>query len=196
MGVAGDADDHLRADPLRILLAAHPELLTPLLRSVHCVIASFLLSQAGPKRTAADAGSVTLIQRFGSAANLNVDLHCLVLEGVYRRTEGEPIFDAPRAPTGGELAGLLDQTVARLMKMPARSGHLVEEQGMTRLADTDADDPSASLQAASCTYRIALGPRAGQKLLSLHKVSRTPGHHRPVLGLRGRSHLSRDRSAT
>jgi len=27
------------------------------------------------------------------------------------------------------------------------------------------------LQAASCTYRIALGPRAGQKVLSLRTVS-------------------------
>jgi hypothetical protein len=75
---------------LRILLAAHPQLLTPVLRIVHRVIASFLLSQAGLERTAADAGAVTLIQRFGSAANLNVHLHCLVLDGVYRRTEGEP----------------------------------------------------------------------------------------------------------
>jgi len=30
--------------------------------------------------------------------------------------------------------------------------------------------PVASLQAASCTYRIALGPRAGQKVLSLRTV--------------------------
>jgi hypothetical protein len=29
----------------------------------------------------------------------------------------------------------------------------------------------ASLQAASCTYRIALGPRAGQKVLSLRTVA-------------------------
>jgi hypothetical protein len=62
-----------------------------------------------------------------------------------------------------ELAGLLDKLIARVMKMLTRSGHLVEEQGMTYLADTDADDPLASLQAASCTYRIALGPRAGRR---------------------------------
>ena len=157
--------------PLRLLLAAHPELLTPVLRIVHRVIASFLLSQAGLKRAAADAGSVTLIQRFGSAGNLNIHLHCLVLDGVYRRTEGEPIFDEARAPTDDELAGLLDQIVARLMKLLTRTGHLVEEQGMTYLADTDTEDPLATLQAASCTYRIALGPRAGQKLLSLRTVA-------------------------
>jgi hypothetical protein len=60
---------------LRLLLAAHPELLTPVLGIVHRVITGFLLSQAGLKRTAADAGSVTLIQRFGSAENLNIHLH-------------------------------------------------------------------------------------------------------------------------
>ena len=58
--------------PLRILIAAHPELLTPLLRIIHRVIASFLLKQAGLKRASADTGAVTLIQRFGSAANLKV----------------------------------------------------------------------------------------------------------------------------
>ena len=39
-----------------------------------------------------------LIQRFGSAENLNVHLHCLVLDGVYRRTEPEPTFEQARAP--------------------------------------------------------------------------------------------------
>jgi len=47
-------------------------------------IARFLLKQAGLKRTTADTGAVTLIHRFGSAANLNIHLHCLVLDGVYR----------------------------------------------------------------------------------------------------------------
>jgi hypothetical protein len=49
-----------------------------------------LWGQSGLKRTAADAGAVALIQRFGSAANLNVHRHCLVLDGVSRRTEGGP----------------------------------------------------------------------------------------------------------
>ena len=44
------------------------------------------MQQAGLKRFAADTGAVTLIQRFGSAANLNIHLHCLVLDGVYRGT--------------------------------------------------------------------------------------------------------------
>ena len=101
---------------------------------------------------------------------MNIHLHCLLLDGVYRRTEGEPAFQAARAPTRAELEGLLDKIIVRLMKMLTRQGHLVEEQGISYIADIDADNPLASLQAASCTYRIALGPRAGQKVLSLRTV--------------------------
>jgi hypothetical protein len=101
--------------PLRILFAAHPELLTPVLRTIHRVIARFLLKQAGLKRATADTGAVTLIQRFGSAANLNIHLHCLVLDGVYRRSEGEPVFQQARAPTRDELQDLLDKIIARLL---------------------------------------------------------------------------------
>ncbi|MBC7729906.1 MAG: TRAP transporter large permease subunit, partial [Microbacteriaceae bacterium] len=38
-----------------------------------------LLGQAGLKPDEADSGAVTLIERFGSAANPNIHLHCLVL---------------------------------------------------------------------------------------------------------------------
>ncbi len=64
--------------PLRLLLAAQPQVLTLVLQVVHRVITRFLLKQAGLKAGHADSGAVTLIQRFGSAANLNIHLHCLV----------------------------------------------------------------------------------------------------------------------
>jgi len=38
---------------------------------------------------------------------------------------------------------------------------------MTYLAEVDRDRALSPLQAATCTYRMALGPRAGQKVLSL-----------------------------
>src|SRR5262249_60125821 len=37
----------------------------------------------GAETSPSQHGAVTLIQRFGSAANLNIHLHCLVLDGVY-----------------------------------------------------------------------------------------------------------------
>ena len=74
--------------PLRVLFAAHPEVLAPALRIVHRVISGFLTKQAGLKRHQAATGAVTLIQRFGSATNLNIHLHCLVLDGVYNVKDG------------------------------------------------------------------------------------------------------------
>ena len=157
--------------PLRLLLAAKPKLVTPVLQ-VHRVITSFLLDQAGLKADEADSGAVTLIQRFGSAANLNIHLHCLVLDGVYRcNTEGEPVFIEVPAPTDEALQTVLHKIITRLMKLLTRKGVLVEEHGQTYIADDDADLDEARvlrpLQAAACTYRIAFGPRAGQKVLTL-----------------------------
>jgi hypothetical protein len=47
---------------------------------------------------------------------------------------------------------------------------LVEEEGSTYMTDNDGDSNEARvlrpLQAAACTYRIAFGPRAGQKVLT------------------------------
>ena len=158
--------------PLRLLLAAQPKLVTPVLQVVHRVITRFLLDQAGLKADEADSGAVTLIQRFGSAANLNIHLHCLVLDGVYRcNTEGEPVFIEVPAPTDEALQTVLHKIITRLMKLLTRKGVLVEEHGQTYIADDDADLDEARvlrpLQAAACTYRIAFGPRAGQKVLTL-----------------------------
>ncbi len=158
--------------PLRLLLAAQPKLVTPVLQVVHRVITRFLLDQAGLKADEADGGAVTLIQRFGSAANLNTHLHCLVLDGVYRRgTDGEPVFVEVPTPTDEALQAVLHKIIARTMKLLTRRGALVEEQGSTYVADNDADSDEAGalrpLQAAACTYRIAFGPRAGQKVLTL-----------------------------
>ncbi|MBS3960287.1 MAG: transposase, partial [Sandarakinorhabdus sp.] len=74
----------LRAPPPRADRAV-PKLVTPVLQGVHRVITRHLLGQAGLEADEADSGAVTLIQRFGSAANLDTHLHCLVLDGVYRR---------------------------------------------------------------------------------------------------------------
>ena len=49
-----------------------------------------MIHQAGLTHAQVQTGAVTLIQRFGSAANLNIHLHCLMLDGVYRLTGGVP----------------------------------------------------------------------------------------------------------
>jgi hypothetical protein len=131
--------------PLRLLLAAQPKLVTPVLQVVHRVITRHLLGQARLSADEADSGAITLIQRFGSAANLNIHLHCLVLDGVYRRgAAGVPEFVEVPAPTDDALQSVLHKIITRLMKLLTRRGVLVEEEGSTYMADNDGDWPARS----------------------------------------------------
>ena len=157
--------------PLRYLLAAHPHLITPVLQVIHRAISTSLIKQAGLKRSEAQTGAITLIQRFGSAANLNIHLHCLVLDGVYRIQNGVAEFHSAQSPTAEQLQSLLSQIIQRIMKALTRNGALIEEEGMSYLAEMETDAALAPLQSAACTYRIALGRRAGQKVLTLKTIS-------------------------
>jgi len=149
--------------PLRILLASQPQLLSPVLKVIHRTISGFLIKQAGFRADEAHTGAVTLIQRFGSAANLNIHLHCLFLDGVYRLIDGKTVFHPVSPPNTQQLHELLQCLIQRLMRCLVRRGVLVEDQGQLYLDESDSTDPSMTpLQASSCTYRIALGPRAGQ----------------------------------
>ena len=141
------------------MFAAHPELLSSVLQCIHRVIATFLIKQSGLQRSQAHTGAVTLIQRFGSAANLNIHLHWQVADGVYRSSEGTPVFQEARAPSVAELEGLLNRVIQRILKLLTRTGYLIEEQDMTYLAEAESDRALTPLQAAACTYRIALGPK-------------------------------------
>ena len=136
------------------------------------MITRHLLDAAELPTDEGQGGAVTLIQRLGSAGNLNIHLHCLVLDGVYRcGADGAPAFIETDAPTDDELHALLQTVINLLMKMLTRRGVLVEEMGQTHLADPDADGEEARtlrpLQAAAVTYRFAFGHRAGQKVLTL-----------------------------
>jgi hypothetical protein len=137
--------------PLRLLLAAQPELVTPVLQVVQRVVTRHLLDAAGLKADEGHGGAVTLIQRFGSAANLNIHLHCLLLDGVYRRgADGVPQFVEVGSPTDDEVHELLQIIIARLMKLLTRRGVLVEDMGQTYLAEPDADgDEARTLPAAA-----------------------------------------------
>ena len=57
---------------LRYLFASRPEIMGQVLGIVYRVIATHLIKKAGFTKKTAQTGAVTLIQRFGSALNLNV----------------------------------------------------------------------------------------------------------------------------
>jgi len=153
--------------PLRHLFATQPHLLSSVLQVIHRALSTFVIHQAGLTHAQAQTGAVTLIQRFGSAANLNIHLHCLLLDGVYRLTDDGPIFQTIPAPTTDQLQTVLTRIITRLLKTLTRHGALMAENTeIPYLTTPDADPALAPLHAAACTYRIALGPRRGQKVLT------------------------------
>ncbi len=74
--------------PLRFLFASRPNIMGKALGIVYRAIATHLTHKAGYKKSTAHTGAVTLIQRFGSALNLNIHFHMLFLDGVYRGRSG------------------------------------------------------------------------------------------------------------
>ena len=94
---------------------------------------------------------------------------------MYRRgNDGKPELVEVPGPTDEALQSVLQKIITRMMGLLTRRGVLVEEEGSTYVADNDGDSDEARvlrpLQAAACTYRIAFGPRAGQKVLTLQGV--------------------------
>jgi predicted transcriptional regulator len=86
-------------------------------RSLQRVFARHLLEAPGLEADEGHGGAVALIQRFGSAANLNIHLHGLLLDGLYRcGADGVPQFVEAGSPTDDEVHALLQAIITRLMK--------------------------------------------------------------------------------
>src|SRR5215467_6548055 len=120
-----DRDCHGRdetAQDMPYFVRCPAALLAPTLQVIHGVIATFLIKQSGLKPRQANMGAVTLIQRFGSAANLNIHLHCLVLDGVYLNCDGAAIFHEAAAPSTDELEAVLLKIITRTMHQLTRLG--------------------------------------------------------------------------
>src|SRR5436853_6964731 len=72
--------------PFTYWLAASQELTAQVHTIIRTTIGQYYVNQAvtcGVPRDQVQPGSVTFMQRFGSALNLNLHFHCLFLEGVY-----------------------------------------------------------------------------------------------------------------
>ena len=164
--------------PLRFLLAAEPQALTKVLAVVQRGISSFLVRQAGfTLASGAKTGAVTLIQRFGSALNLNPHHHMLFLDGAYRFGGNKARFhrarratnDDPGSSPGQVLARLLDALARRIARLLERRGLLIADAGNPNF-ELELGSSLDQIQAASIHYRIAVGPHAGRRALTLYSV--------------------------
>jgi hypothetical protein len=108
---------------LRFLLATDPDALTRVLGVVYRAIAGHLLRAAGLARTTGQTGAVTLMQRFGSALNLNVHFHMLFLAGVYPCAgANSPVCRPVAGPSAKDLPRLVEQIAARVGQVLERRG--------------------------------------------------------------------------
>jgi len=115
-------------------------------------------------------GSVTFIQRFGSAINLNVHYHVVFLEGVYldRTAQGRtPRFLPGEPPTDTDIADVVQKISRRVIRKLRQLGYL--EAGLNAAVATGYDplvDDAPELartMTASVQQRIAFGERAGRR---------------------------------
>jgi hypothetical protein len=126
-----------------------------------------LQRERAARRGALDArtGSVTVIQRFGGALNLNVHFHTLIPDGVW--TEGDDgalTFHSLPAPSDDELRGLCDTIERRVKRLLVRRGLWVDDDTGGRPAEVDELPPLAALYEASVRQRAEGGERAGAPL--------------------------------
>jgi ribosomal protein S27E len=162
--------------PLRFLFAAYPELMSKVLSIVTRALSTHLAHQAGFKKKEAFTGAVTLIQRFGSALNLNIHFHMLFLDGVYVSDgAGNLAFRCNKAPTVEQLTALLHTISQRVASFLERRGLLERDEGNSYLTlDGLDEDPMQDIHSHSVTYRIAMGPQRGRKVFTLLTIPPKP----------------------
>jgi ribosomal protein S27E len=158
--------------PLRFLLANSPQVMSKVLAIVNRVISTHLIKKAGSNKAQAQTGAVTLIQRFGSALNLNLHFHALFIDGVYQQKDnGKLRFHRVNAPTTNELNTLVATISQRVARHLERQGLLTRDDESSYLTlDLQDDDAMSQLQGHSITYRIAVGPQQGRKVFTLQTI--------------------------
>src|SRR2546421_3258526 len=116
--------------PLRYWMAASQELTAQVHTIIRTTIGQYYVHQAvtrGVPRDQVQPGSVTFIQRFGSAINVNLHFHILFLEGVYLdRTEAhlKPRFVKGEPPTDTDIATVVQKISHRVIRTLRHLGYL------------------------------------------------------------------------
>ena len=157
---------------LRFMLTRYPELMGKVLGIVYRTLSTYQIKQAGFTKSTAQTGAVTLIQRFGSALNLNVHFHMLFLDGVYAEDDfGQQRFHRVKAPTFQELNTLVYTLSHRVFLCLEKRGLLEHDAESTWLTLEQAeDDVLTQLHDHSVTYRIATGTQQGRRVFTLQTL--------------------------
>ncbi len=104
-------------------------------------------------------GSVTFVQRFGSALNLNHHSHVLMIDGVYADGEDGPEFVPAPPLSDDDVQQIVETTAQRVVRLLQRRG-LLEDGNTDPLMEQE--PLLATITAASIQGQVATGERAGQ----------------------------------
>jgi len=140
---------------------------------VYRAISTHLIHKAGLQLKDGATGAVTLIQRFGSALNLNIHFHILFLDGAYvYRDNRPPQFQRVRAPDKSELENLVELISQRAGRCLERLGLLEQDAESAWLELEPADDTDAMphIMGSSISYRVAVGPQQGRKAFMIRTI--------------------------
>jgi len=138
----------------RWLLARRPELAAGVLRIALRRIEAFYCRATG--RWRGRSGGVTVVQRFGSAANLNLHFHIVHLDGLFDRGADGALRFFPWAPSTADIEGLVTEIGEACEAWLAREGFAADSEDTPE----EEDDVQGVLQLASLTGTHTLGPRA------------------------------------
>jgi ribosomal protein S27E len=156
---------------LRLLFASHPHVLTKSLSIIYRTIASYLIKQAGFTHKTARTGAVTLIQRFGSALNLNIHFHMLFLDGVYIDDERCGQLFLPVNLRKTDIVNLTYKISLRLARYLERAGLINSDEENSYLADDALNNTEIhECRARSINYQISIGIQKGKKVFSLQTL--------------------------
>ncbi|MFT5102305.1 MAG: hypothetical protein ACI9HY_004442 [Planctomycetaceae bacterium] len=139
---------------------------------VYRAISTHLVKKAGYSKSTGHTGAVMLIQRFGSALNLNIYFHMLFVDGICLDQSNQSArFYWVKAPTSAELTQMAHTIAHRVGRFLERQGLLERDaQNSYLTGDETDDDPMTQLLGSSITYRIALGSQAGRKVFTLQTL--------------------------
>ncbi len=152
---------------VRYLLARRPALCTAVRAIFLRAVFSFCRGRAAAEGIPSGrTGAVNRIQRFGSALNLNVHFHAILLDGVYTAESpfARPVFNEAPELLGSDIESLVRKIRTRVLRL-LRSRGLLTDEGRASLGEDDDEQGLLPLfQAASIQGLVAQGPDAGAQL--------------------------------
>jgi len=157
--------------PVRYWMARNPKLISHLLTIFHRALnahyktAAKKMGLTGACLTGAClTGAITVVQRFGSALNLNIHFHTLVCDGVYVTAgDGSLRFIETPKPTNDEIVNLIGTLQRRMLRVLQRKGLVQQLEAESGGDAVDEDITSeAVVQGASVQYRLGLGNPPGR----------------------------------